>query len=129
MRSGLGLDWLPGTALVGGLLTAHYRSMHDLAEGSEGLRQLEDDSRAARDARSHGSQPPGAAPGAVRYLRARICHAAGDKVVVQDRFDDDWRPSDTVVRRNHRTICKPDPSYRNPVQALEALLAEAGQPV
>jgi len=126
IRSGLHLDWLPGSTLVGAALTTYYRSLHDLAEDSTFLTTLEGDSKAARDERARGHATPAAAAAAVRYLRARVCHADGDKVVAQDRFDDDFRPAQTIRHTNHRSICKPREQYQDPVKALKGLLDERG---
>jgi hypothetical protein len=114
IQSGLCLDWLPGASLLGAFLALRYRSLGDLAPGSECLTSLAADSVAARAACAEGDLPCG-------YLRANVHHAQGDKVVLQGRFDDDYvmRP---IMRKNHRTICKPDDWYSSPIAALEALL-------
>ena len=114
VASGLGLDWLPGASLVGRALRAHYRSLADLEEGSNALRLLSDDSRSARARRATAQE-------ADDDLRAHVRHARNDKVVVQDRFDEDLdgRP---IAHRNHRSACKPSESYRVPVEALRGVL-------
>jgi pimeloyl-ACP methyl ester carboxylesterase len=114
VASGLGLDWLPGASLVGRALRAHYRSLADLEEGSNALRLLSEDSRSARARRAAAQEPDD-------DLRAHVLHARNDKVVVQDRFDEDLdgRP---IPHRNHRSACKPSHVYRLPVEALQGLL-------
>jgi pimeloyl-ACP methyl ester carboxylesterase len=129
IRSGMHLDWLPGSALVGAALTTYYRSLHDLAEDSNFLKTLEADSKEARGARAVFQSTPAAAAQSTHYLRARVYHADGDKVVSQDRFDDDLRPPGTITHRNHRSICKPSERYQDPVTALASLLQQlAGVP-
>jgi pimeloyl-ACP methyl ester carboxylesterase len=114
IQSGLCLDWLPGASLVGALLALRYRSLGDLAPGSECLTSLAADSATARADCAEGKRACG-------HLRAYVHHAQDDKVVLQGRFDDDYgmRP---IMRKNHRTICKPDDQYSSPIAALEALL-------
>ena len=114
VASGLGLDCLPGASLVGRALVTYYRSLADLAPGSTALRLLADDSRTARERRM-------AAGTRDDDLRATVLHARDDKVVVQDRFDEDIdeRP---IAHRNHRNACKPDEAYRRPVEALRRQL-------
>ena len=124
VQSGLHLDWLPGSALVGAALTTYYRSLHDLAEDSNFLNTLDADSKEAREARASLARTPPAARESVRYLRARVYHADGDKVVSQDRFDDDLRPAGTISGQNHRSICKPSDGYQDPVAALVSFLAQ-----
>jgi pimeloyl-ACP methyl ester carboxylesterase len=130
VSSGLGLDWLPGSTAVGLALTVYYRSLHDLAEGSDCLSDLKNDSETARAARTAATDRYTAAPGSSvkvvvadlsRLLRAHVYHAQGDKVVSQERFDADW-PMKPVMKQNHRTVCKPIEEYRRPIQALETLL-------
>jgi pimeloyl-ACP methyl ester carboxylesterase len=116
VSSGFGLGWLPGSALVGSLLTVHYRSLQDLAVGSGFLTKLEADSGAARAALTGASELATDA-----HLRAHVYHAQGDKVVVQDRFDDD-HPMEPIMRKNHREICKPSDAYQEPVAALRSIL-------
>jgi len=116
IASGLGLDWLPGAVAVGKLLTVHYRSLEDLAVGSESLKSLADDSRDVTAKRQAAREPE-----PIDYLRARVLHAEKDKVVVQDTFYPD-RAADPVMRRNHRTVCKPNDEFRRPVEALRRML-------
>jgi len=131
VSSGLGLDWLPGSTAVGLALTVYYRSLHDLAEGSNCLSDMDNDSEAARAARTAATNQyiAAAAGSGVKVkvadlsglLRAHVYHAQGDKVVSQERFDADW-PMKPVMKQNHRTVCKPIDDYRRPIQALETLL-------
>ena len=124
VQSGLGLDIVPGGSLLGWALTVWFRSLHDLAEGSEALRLLDMDSREAREARADHSSTL-ATTEATRYLRARVYHADGDKVVSQERFDDDLRPPPGTIReRNHRSVCKPMHHLQDPAAALAAILDE-----
>lgn len=121
LTSGLGLDWLPGGALVGAALTSYYVSLQDLAEGSACLTALAEDARIARLSAVPGAVSPADAPG---YLRARVWHARDDKVVSQERFDADW-PLQPVMGRNHRSICKPGLGYTRPIDAVHFILDEA----
>ena len=114
VQSGLGLDRLPGAGLVGKALTLYYRSLEDLAENSDFLRGLADGCKTAREERMQHGDPYG-------HLRAHVYHADGDKVVVQNQFDRDYRIQ-PVMGTNHRGICKPDDHYRIPVAALQSLL-------
>ena len=114
IASGLGLDWLPGPSLVGRALKVHYRSLADLEEGSKALDLLLDDNRSKRERRNTSQEPDD-------HLRAFVLHAWKDKVVVQDRFDEDHdgRP---VPDRHHRSVCKPAGPYRRPIDGLRQLL-------
>lgn len=112
--SGLGLEWLPGAALVGASLTLYYRSLQDLAEGSECLTSLAEDCKAMREQRMENDED-------YRYLLAEVYHAQSDKVVNQNQFDHDHRMR-PIMRRDHRSICKPDAEYATPVSALRSLL-------
>ncbi len=114
VASGLGLEWLPGASLAGRALVTYYRSLADLEQGSTALNLLLEDSKAARERRK-------AARAADADLRAIVLHARDDKVVVQDRFDDDIeeRP---IAYRNHRSASKPDESYRRPIDELRKRL-------
>ncbi len=120
LTSGLGLDWLPGGALVGAALTSYYVSLQDLSEGSPCLAALAEDARVARMAAVPGALSAADTPG---HLRARVWHARDDKVVNQDRFDADW-PLQPVMGRDHRSICKPAVGYSRPVEAVHAMLDE-----
>jgi pimeloyl-ACP methyl ester carboxylesterase len=134
--SGFGLEWIPGARLIANsLLVLRYRSLMDLATGSEVLRLLEQDCRDLRTSkipeyerilesrRRLSSDADVEAIGASLWghLRATVLHAEADGVVEQERFDDD-PPFTTVMRRNHRSICKPDDSYRKPVEELQKLI-------
>ena len=114
IASGLGLDWLPGASSLGRLLSVRYKSLADLKRKSDCLELLAADSVAARARRA-------AAKMRDDDLRARVVHAHGDKVVYQDRFDEDdeRRP---IANRHHRSVCKPDETFRRPVDELDALL-------
>ena len=114
IASGLGLDFLPGSTLIGQALRIHFRSLGDLEEKSQALTLLFDDSvaaRARREARRESDAD----------LRAYVLHARDDKVVVQDRFDEDvsGRP---VGNRDHRNVCKPEEEYRRPVDEQRPFL-------
>jgi pimeloyl-ACP methyl ester carboxylesterase len=108
--SAFGLDWLPCALLVANALRIHYRSLDDLAKGSATLRRLEADSRSLRRRRPN-------AP----HFRATVLHAEHDSVVEQEPFDLD-PPFLPVMGRDHRTICKPEPSYQFPIKVLAGLL-------
>ncbi len=114
LASGFGLDWLPGGALAAKLLYLRYRSLDDLATGSEYLRDLLTSSRQLRESRIAKGL-------AVDHLRATVLHAQKDRVVVQCRFDDDpiGKP---IMRRNHRSVCKPDNYYLRPLELLRVVL-------
>jgi pimeloyl-ACP methyl ester carboxylesterase len=114
VASGLGLDMLPGASLVGQLVTLYFRSLQDLKENSTALAQLLKDNEAARVRRAANNATD-------TDLHARVVHARGDKVVVQDRFDEDWDER-SIAGRNHRSACKPDGSYRRPVDELRSVL-------
>jgi pimeloyl-ACP methyl ester carboxylesterase len=114
IESGFGLDWLPGVATIGKLLPRFYRTLEALAVGSGSLTALADDAKELATSRA-------AADESFDYLRAHVAHAEDDKVVVQDTFYPD-RPTDPVMGRDHRTICKPDGTYRRPVTALLDIL-------
>jgi hypothetical protein len=113
LASGCGLEWLPGATLLANVLRLRYRSLDDLARGSDTLRRLEEDSRSLRSRLEGGA-------GNASHLRALVLHAQNDGVVEQEPFDDD-PPFTTVMKRNHRSICKPDDSYRKPLEALRGL--------
>jgi hypothetical protein len=114
IASGLGFDFLPGSSLIGQALTVHYRSLRDLEEESQALDLLHEDSVAARARRKLRRESDA-------DLRAYVLHARNDKVVVQDRFDEDdsGRP---IGHRNHRSVCKPEGAYRRPIDELRRLL-------
>ncbi|BFU89491.1 MAG: hypothetical protein NTAFB01_06780 [Nitrospira sp.] len=114
IRAGLGLDWLPGATLVGMALEVHFRSLQDLKPRSDCLVTLEKDCKVARKARTEAGE-------SLDYLRAHVYHAQGDKVVVQDGFDRDYAMH-PVMKKNHRSICKPDYEYRDPLEGLRAAL-------
>jgi pimeloyl-ACP methyl ester carboxylesterase len=120
IASGLGLDMLPGAALVGQAASVYFRSIKDLEEGSKALTLLLEDNQAARQRRATEQRSDG-------DLCATVMHANGDKVVVQERFDedDDVRPA---ARHHHRSVCKPSAAYRRPVEELRAVLRRAVQP-
>jgi pimeloyl-ACP methyl ester carboxylesterase len=114
VASGLGLDWLPGASMVGQLVTHYFRSLQDLHKGSEALTQLLKDNETARARRATNQV-------ADADLHAFVLHARNDKVVVQDRFDEDTdgRP---IAGRHHRNACKPDEQYRRPIEELRRIL-------
>jgi pimeloyl-ACP methyl ester carboxylesterase len=114
VASGFGLDVLPGSRLIGQALRIYYRSLTDLDRNSDCLKDLRDDSKAARARRAQKGEPDD-------DLRALSLHALDDKVVSQDRFDEDHRGR-PIARRHHRSVCKPDAAYRRPVDELRALL-------
>lgn len=118
IASGLGLDFLPGSTLAGIALSQYYRSLRDLAVGSESLRLLEDDSKRARERH--------ATAGITDHLVAHVYHAADDKVVEQERFDRDHKMP-AIFGHHHRSVCKPTHDYRRPVAALRDVLALAQQ--
>jgi pimeloyl-ACP methyl ester carboxylesterase len=111
--SGLGLDFLPGAAVVGSLLKLYFVSLRDLEEGSPCLSGLARDNREIWKARQAQKQD-------AEDLRATVFHARNDKVVTQEDFDADypWYP---VMGRNHRTICKPADDYTKPIEALRKM--------
>jgi pimeloyl-ACP methyl ester carboxylesterase len=117
IASGLGLDFLPGASLVGQWLRLYYRSLDDLEGGSNALRQLLADSRAARARREVKDKSDD-------DLRAFVLHARQDKVVVQDRFDEDLDLRQ-IAHHNHRSACKPSQQYSLPVDELRTLLPRA----
>jgi pimeloyl-ACP methyl ester carboxylesterase len=117
IASGLGLDAVPGAKMLGELLSVRYRSLRDLAIGSRFLGKLAGDNAAARERR----QAAGASTG---HLIAFVFHAENDKVVEQDDFDLD-PPLDGVMDKHHRSLCKPDETYRKPVAGLLAVLGAA----
>jgi pimeloyl-ACP methyl ester carboxylesterase len=112
--SGLGLDFLPGAAAVGSMARLWFQSLRDLEEGSLTLEKLAADSRSIREARA-------AAGESLSHMRAVVHHAHNDRVVVQHDFDDD-PPFEPVLKRNHRSICKPIHDYLQPIEALLATL-------
>jgi pimeloyl-ACP methyl ester carboxylesterase len=114
VASGLGLDWLPGSALVGKLVSLHYRSLQDLENESDALKQLLEDNQTARARRASNIVNDA-------DLHAGVVHAVDDKVVGQDRFDQD-HDLRQIHRRNHRTACKPTWWYRRPVDELRSIL-------
>jgi pimeloyl-ACP methyl ester carboxylesterase len=114
IQSGFGIDFGAGK-IIGAALTIYYRSLRDLAEKSGFVEKLEAKSATARERRL-------AQRLSADYLRAHVYHAQGDKTVIQDPFDDDYR-FHPVMDKNHREICKPGEKYRDPVSALEALLS------
>jgi pimeloyl-ACP methyl ester carboxylesterase len=113
--SGLGLDFLPGATLVGAAASVWFSSLGDLEEGSDTLKTLAEDNARLREERRARNAPFG-------HLRAQVYHAHNDKVVIQNNFDRD-PPFNPVMRRNHRSICKPADSYAAPVEGLRAVLS------
>jgi pimeloyl-ACP methyl ester carboxylesterase len=112
--SGLGIDFLPGAALVGAAASLWFSSLGDLDKDSEAIRKLATDNARLREER----QGRGAS---VTHLRARVHHARNDKVVFQDDFDRD--PAfEPVMRQNHRSVCKPVARYVDPLEALRGIL-------
>ena len=118
--SGFGLDWIPGATLLTNILRVRFRSLDDLVKGSDTLRQLEEDSRKMRIRRSRrkGETPQKSDRG---YFRASVLHAADDRVVEQESFDND-PPFIPVMNRDHRNICKPGAFYRQPIDELLQVL-------
>jgi hypothetical protein len=114
IQAGFEIEHFPGGKAIGLALSIYYRSLRDLREKSGFVEKLEADSATARERRL-------VQPLSVDYLRAYVYHAQGDKTVIQDRFDDDYR-FHAVMDKNHREICKPGETYRDPVAALEGLL-------
>jgi pimeloyl-ACP methyl ester carboxylesterase len=114
--SGLGLDNLPGAKMVGAILKVWMRSLRDLEEESPALKKLAADALEEVRRRESRNAP-------TDDLRAKVYHARGDKVVVQEDFDLDY-PFEPVMERNHRTICKPFRAYRTPIEALSAMLLD-----
>ncbi|HEY7248668.1 MAG TPA: alpha/beta fold hydrolase [Xanthobacteraceae bacterium] len=112
--SGLGLDFLPGAKLIGALARLWFQSLRDLEEGSAFLAKLAQDNKQTREARTGRG-------GSIGHLRAIVYHAHNDRVVSQNGFDQDppFRP---VMDQNHRSICKPNAEYREPFEALRAIL-------
>ena len=111
--SGLGLDFLPGAKLIGSMSQVYFQSLRDLEVGSDFLNQLAADCAQLREAHTEQSVP-------IRHLRATVYHAHNDHVVIQNNFDRDppFRP---VMNQNHRSICKPNATYREPIEAFRAL--------
>jgi pimeloyl-ACP methyl ester carboxylesterase len=109
--SGLGLDFLPGAKVVGEAARIFLPSMRDLEPGGATLVQLADDARRRQEGPGESS----------KYLKARVYHAEKDRVVEQLRFVGDY-PTVPVLRRTHRSICKPDLDYPRPAVALADLL-------
>jgi pimeloyl-ACP methyl ester carboxylesterase len=111
--SGTGLDRLPGAAVIGSLLKLSFLSLRDLEEGSTFLCNLARQNCVFRERHESKNE---FAP----HLRARVYHASGDKVVTQHDFDADYRIN-SVMMRNHRTICKPADDYTKPIEALRKM--------
>jgi pimeloyl-ACP methyl ester carboxylesterase len=114
LASGFGLERLLPATLVGNFLRLYFRSLNDLAVGSDTLRRLEEDCRALRVSLENKGEDVG-------HLEALVLHAENDHVVEQEPFDDD-PPFTAVMKQNHRSICKPDDSYREPLEVLRKLL-------
>jgi hypothetical protein len=112
--SGLGLDFLPGAKAVGSLARLWFQSLRDLEEGSPALVKLANDCKRLREERTERKA-------SVRHLRATVYHAHNDRVVSQNDFDRD-PPFKPVMNQTHRSICKPINVYREPIEALRALL-------
>jgi hypothetical protein len=113
--AGLGLDMLPGAALIGSLLKLTIQSLRDFEEGSPALQKLADDCRESRTLREERGA-------ATRHLRACVYHAQNDRVVAQSDFDDDF-PFETVMHKNQSTVCKPEGRYTTPMEALRSVLS------
>ncbi len=114
VATGFGLDRLPFSSVIGGLLRLRYRSVDDLIKTSDCLQDLNTASKALREQRR-------AAGAQWDYLRARVFHAHGDRVVYQDAFDDD-QPMEPVMAQNHRSVCKPRAGYSSPEDAVRQWL-------
>jgi pimeloyl-ACP methyl ester carboxylesterase len=114
--AGLGLDFLPGAKFLGTLARDWFQSLRDLEEGSPFLRKLADDCKRIREGRTEHNAPIG-------HIRAIVYHAQHDRVVSQNDFDND-PPFQPVMNKGHRTICKPNKAYLNPVEAFRAILSE-----
>lgn len=114
ISSGFGLDFLPGARLVGEVARWFMPSLSDLEPGSQTLTKLVTDARAERQVHKE----------VAAYLCAKVYHAQGDKVVEQNDFEGDC-PLDPVMRRDHRSICKPDNAYLIPAKALSQQLSDA----
>jgi pimeloyl-ACP methyl ester carboxylesterase len=114
IRSGFGLGWVPGATLVANALRLHYSSLEGLAKGGQTLRELEEHSRCLRLKLERGGKN-------TAHLRAQVLHAQNDRVVEQDSFDDD-PPFTPVMKQTHRSICKPNDSYLQPIEALRRAL-------
>jgi pimeloyl-ACP methyl ester carboxylesterase len=114
VESGLGLDRLPFGGMLGSLLRLRYRSVADLTKQSECLADLAIDSEARREDRRDSGEN-------TEYLRAHVYHAENDRVVYDDKFDDD-RGTNPVMEQHHRSVCKPREGYAKPVEALRRLL-------
>jgi len=114
VESGLGLDRLPFGGAIGSLLHLRYRSVADLTKESECLADLALDSKARREERREAEENG-------EYLRAYVYHAQNDRVVYDDKFDDD-RATVPLMAQNHRSVCKPRDGYQKPVEALCNLL-------
>jgi len=108
---GLGLDTLPGGKLVGEAALLFMPSLRDLSPGSQTLNNLLMHTRTAL----------AEAPTTTGYLRAAVLHGEKDRVVRLADFEGD-PPFVPVPRQNHKSICKPDPNYTKPGDALAAQL-------
>jgi len=115
ISSGLGLDFLPGAKAIASAMRIYYQSLRDLEVGSGFLEKLAADCQKLRDTRLKRQA-------SIRHLRAAVYHAHNDRVVSQNDFDQD-PPFQPVMNQNHRSICKPNETYREPLEALHALLA------
>jgi hypothetical protein len=100
--------------LFGSLAAVWFQSLRDLEIGSTFLAQLTNDCRELRETRNERRA-------SITHLRAVVYHARNDRVVSQNNFDQD-PPFVPVNNKNHRSICKPNETYRQPIEALDALL-------
>jgi pimeloyl-ACP methyl ester carboxylesterase len=115
IASGFKLDF-PGAELIGSLASVWFQSLRDLEVGSPFLVKLLNDCRELREARTIRRAP-------ISHLRALVYHAQNDRVVSQNDFDQD-PPFNPIMNKNHRSICKPNESYSEPIEALHALLTQ-----
>jgi hypothetical protein len=114
LGAALGLDFLPGAKLIGSLARLWFQSLRDLEVGSPSLTKLANDCHRLREGRTERNA-------SIRHLRATVYHAHNDRVVSQNDFDQDL-PFQPVMNQTHRSICKPVNQYRDPIEALRALL-------
>ncbi|WP_426536942.1 esterase/lipase family protein [Bradyrhizobium sp. McL0615] len=115
IASGFNLNF-PCAELIGSLASVCFQSLRDLEVGSPFLVKLANDCRELREARTKRHAP-------INHLRALVYHAQNDRVVSQNGFDQD-PPFKPIMNKNHRSICKPNESYCEPIEALHALLAQ-----
>ena len=92
------------------VLRFRFQVLQDLETGSQTLTQLLSDTQAAL---ARGNNP--------EHVALKVVLGSNDTVVSPNRFGQDPTPT-VFAGRSHTKVCKPDPSFLDPITELVATL-------